>query len=62
VSESEEILPNKQFNAYLLIEPTALPGLYWVGACVDPDEAEYDTYNNCYTGAQVEVSEFQFSK
>jgi hypothetical protein len=59
--ETEAILPDGQFNAYLLVNPLVLPGIYWLGACVEPDDSEFDTYNNCSTGAQVEVTNFNFN-
>jgi hypothetical protein len=61
-AETDSILPDEQFDAYLLVNPSVLPGIYWLGACVEPDDSEFDTFNNCSTGAQVEVTNFQFSE
>ena len=60
-SETEAIAAGGQFNAYLVVSPPVFPGIYWLGACVEPDESEFDTFNNCASGAQVEITNFNFS-
>lgn len=61
-TDIDVIEPDSRAEAYLYIEPPVYPGTYWFGACVEPDENEFDTFNNCTTGPQVEVTQFTFSQ
>lgn len=39
-----------------LVAPPS-PGIYWIGACVDPLPGELQTHNNCSNGVQITVLE-----
>lgn len=60
--DTESIAPNSQFNAYLNTETSVIPGIYWLGACVLASDSELDTYNNCSSAFQVEVTHYNFSE
>ncbi|MEJ8566786.1 CARDB domain-containing protein [Elongatibacter sediminis] len=59
--EVEAIQPGRRSEVDLFQDAGAVPGLYWLIACVLPVDDEIDSYNNCGTGPQVEILPFNFS-